>query len=132
MSTELNPAELAEMRAIGEALRADLERAADLPEHFWARQRARVRERLVDRGTLLRWPIAAMAALVILSFALLSVSPSPPAHPAQAQAVDADDLLLKDIQHSLAHPAPETLMPASVLVQEITANSVRNEPERDN
>ncbi len=132
MSTELNPAEQAEMRAIGEALRADLEWAADRPEHFWMRQQARVRERLVDHGTPLHWPIAAMAALALLSFALLNIHTSPSARPAQAQTADADDLLLKDIQHSLAHPAPETLMPANVLVEEMTSTSIRNEQKRDN
>ncbi len=132
MSTELDPAELADMSAIGKTLRADLDRAADRPEHFWMRQRARVRERLADRGVRMRWPIAAMAALALLSFALLNIHPSPPAHPAQAQSADADDLLLRDIQHSLAHPAPETLMPANVLVEEMTATSIRSEQKRDN
>ncbi len=129
---ELNGAKLAEMAAIGKALRAELERAAERPEPFWMRQRARVRERLADRRTRLRWPIAAMAALAVLSFALLQIKPLSPAHPAQAQTADADDLLLRDIQHSLAHQAPETLMPASVLVQEMTESSIRHEQKRDN
>jgi hypothetical protein len=128
---ELNPAELAEMEALGKSLRADLARAAERPEHSWMRQRARVRERLVDHGTPLRWPVAAMAALAVVSLALLNIRTTPPARPAQVQSVDADDLLLKDIQHSLAHQAPETLMPASVLVQEMTAGSIRNEQKRD-
>lgn len=132
MSSDLNPAELAEMRAIGEALRADLDRAADRPKHFWVRQQARVRERLVDHGTRLRWPIAAMAALAILSFALLSIKLPSPTPAVTVQAVDADDLLLKDIQLSLAHQAPETLLPASVLVQEMTTNSIGNGQKRDN
>ncbi len=132
MSTELDPAEIAEMSTIGKALRADLDRATDRPAYFWVRQQARVRERLVNHGTPLRWPIAAMTGLAILSFALLSIkTPSPVLRP-QAQVVDSDDLLLKDIQHSLAHQAPETLMPANVLVQEMTADSIRNEQKRDN
>jgi hypothetical protein len=125
---ETLPAELAGLRDL---LRADLLRAAEKPSYFWARQRANIRERLVGPKPLLRWSIAAMAAIALVSLALLAGNRTASAPPQQAQRVDADDLLLKDIQHSLAHRAPEPLMPASVLVQEITANS-RNQQKRDN
>jgi len=124
-------AEMAELAGLRDALKGDLARAADRPQHFWMRQRARFRDDLVARPGRLRWPIAAMAALAMLSIALLSVKSPPPAPSTQAQTADPDDLLLKDIQHSLAHHAPETLMPASVLVQEMTTNSNHQE-KRDN
>ena len=129
---ELNGAELAEMSAIGEALRADLDRAAERPAYFWMRQHARVRERLAHPGTTLRWPLAAMAALAVLSFALLSIKSPAPVPGGATQTADADDLLLKDIQHSLAHRAPQPLMPASILVQEMTTTPRNNDEKREN
>ena len=128
---ELNGAELAEMSELGDALRGDLDRVADRPAHFWMRQQARVRQRVASRGTLLRWPLAAMAALAVLSFALLSIKSPVPVSPSVTQTADADDLLLQDIQHSLAHRAPEPLMPASILVQEMTTTP-RNDEKREN
>ena len=123
-------AQVEELAGLRDALRADLNERADHPEHFWVRQRARVRERLAVQRTPLRWPVAAMAALAALSVALLSIkAPTPAARP--AQSADADDQLLKDIQHSLAHRAPEPLMPASVLVQEMTTDP-RNDEKREN
>ncbi len=123
---------LAEMSAIAHTLRADLDAAAERPSHFWTRQQARIRERTSARPARLRWPIAAMGALAALSFALLSVkAPAPaPAPAAAVQTADADDLLLQDIQHSLAHRAPEALMPASVLVQEMATGS-NHQPKRN-
>ena len=129
---ELNPTEMAEMAAIAKTLRADLDAAVERPPHFWTRQQAQIRERMRVRPKLLRWPIAAMAALAGLRFGLLAVNRTPPPRPAaQAQALDADDLLLQDIQHSLSHRGPAALMPASVLVQEMTSNST-SEQKRDN
>ena len=128
---ELNSAEMAGMESIAALLRADLDAAADRPAHFWKRQHERIRQRTTVRPASLRWPIAAMAALATLSFALLSISSSPPPVPVPVQATDYDDLLLQNIQHSLAHQAPETLMPASVLVQEMTTSSPE-EQKRDN
>ncbi len=124
-------AEIAEVAAMRDALRADLSAAADRPEHFWMRQRARVRERLAVPRTTLRWPIAAMAALAALSFGLLSIKTPTPAPARAMQSTDADDLLLRDIQHSLAQRAPEPLLPATILVQEMTTNPRINE-EREN
>lgn len=111
------------LAAVRDALRNDLQRAAERPGSFWSRQRARLRDRLRERHGSLRWALAGMAALATLSFALLTAKPPQPSTSARTSSVDADDLLLKDIQHSLAHQAPETLMPASVLVQEITIHS---------
>ena len=130
---ELGPAEMAEISAMAQALRADLDTAAARPPFFWTRQQARVRERISARPTRLRRPIAAMGALAALSFALLSVKPPAPAPApvASVQAVDADDLLLQNIQHSLSHHAPDALMPASVLVQEMTSDS-NHQQKRDN
>ena len=130
---DLNPADLAEVAGLAKALRADLDAAAQRTAHFWTRQQVRIRERLADRPTALRWPIAAMAALAALGFALLTVRTPAPSHTAtQTETADADDLLLKDIQHSLSHRTPEALMPASVLVQEITTNSSYEQQKRDN
>lgn len=128
---ELSEVALAEMTALGDALRAELNAAADRPQHFWMRQGARIQERIAVSKTSLRWPIAAMAALAAVSFALLSIKTPSPAPAQTAQRADADDLLLRDIQHSLAHRAPQPLMPASILVQEMT-NNPRNQDTREN
>lgn len=124
-------AALQELAGLRDGLRADLQKAAERPGHFWRRQQANIHARLHENKRLLRWPVAAMAGLALLSFALLNINtPAPlPAHP--AQTADADDLLLKDIQRSLAHRAPEPLMPASVLVQEMTTDP-RNVETREN
>lgn len=118
------------LAAVRDAMRADLARVTDRPQHFWVRQQARSTERMAAPRPSLRWPVLAMAAVALISLGLISARTSAPARTPQTQAGDADDLLLKDIQHSLAHRAPEPLMPASVLVQEITTNS--NDQKRDN
>ncbi|HVP43930.1 MAG TPA: hypothetical protein VMS96_10890 [Terriglobales bacterium] len=123
--------EVTELATLRDALRGELSGAADRPEHFWIRQRARMRERLTQQRPCLRWPIAAMAALAVLSFGLSSIKTPAPAPARAVQTVDADDLLLRDIQHSLAHRAPEPLMPASVLLQEMTIDSRKHE-KREN
>lgn len=71
----------------------------------------------------LRWPVLGMATLLLGSLGLLSGKAPAPSPAPQVHAADADDLLLKDIQYSLAQRAPEPLLPATVLVQEITTNS---------
>ncbi len=124
-------AELVELANVRDALRSDLNAACDRPAHFWMRQQAQLRERLAVHRTPLRWPIAAMAALAALSFGLFSIKAPAPTPARSTQSADADDLLLRDIQHSLAQRAPEPLLPATVLVQEMTTNP-RNDGEREN
>ncbi len=124
-------AELAELANMRDALRSDLNAASDRPAHFWMRQHAQLRERLAVLRPTLRWPIAAMAALAALSFGLFSIKTPAPAPARSVQSADADDRLLRDLQRSLAQRAPEPLLPATVLVQEMTTNP-RNDEEREN
>lgn len=113
-------AELDAVAGIAGVLRGQL--AVDhLSPAFWVRQRAGIRARIADRPASLRWAIAGMAAVVALSCGLLTISARHPQRPSpQSAQVDSDDLLLKDIQHSIARRSPRALAPANVLVQEIT------------
>ena len=115
-------AELETFIALTTALREDVESQAQKPEAAWAMQRAGIRERMRGPAPTLRWAVAGLAAVIALSIGLLLLH-HPAAQPAvQAQQVaDQDDVLLKDIQHTLAHRAPEPLMPAAVLVEEMSS-----------
>ncbi len=113
-------AEVNAIAGIAGSLRGQLA-AEHLPASFWVRQRAAIRARTADRPASLRWAFAGMVAVVALSWGLLTIrAPQPQAQSAQAAQAESDDLLLKDIQHSIARRSPRALAPANVLVQEIT------------
>jgi hypothetical protein len=121
-------AEFAEWTDLGGSLRQDLAARAERPAFFWARQRARIRERLAPRGAGLRWVGAAICALVLLASGLIHQSAAPrreiaqSAAPANAMAAsDPDDALLQDVQTSLDRDVPAPLEPAAMLVDEMAS-----------
>ncbi len=106
------------------------------PEYFWTRQRAQIAARLAEPAGSLRWAFAGGLALLALATVLLMNPPSaslPPAPAAaQNQAVDPDEQLLREIEHSLSHQVPGPLMPATLLVQEIDANHANPDQMKEN
>ena len=131
-------AEFAEWRRVGEGFRRDLDSCADLPPYFWARQQARISDRLAARAPSLRWATAAIFALVLLAFGLIHHSTAPTMDTTrsapedtkvQMAQSDPDDLLLQDIQASLDRDVPAPLAPASVLVNEMASSQTQHVKE---
>jgi len=131
-------AEFTEWTKLGDWLRQDMASRSDLPAHFWAQQRARIRERLTPRATRLRWAVITTCALVLLAFGMVQRGVAPkemaqatPAVPAtHAAQTDPDDALLRDIDASLQRELPAALAPAAVLVEEMASN--RNQRVKEN
>jgi len=133
--------EFADWMEVGDRLRQDVASRSELPAHFWAQQRARIRERLVPRATRLRWAAITTCALVLLAFGMVQRGVAPKAESAQAtpavQATEAaqadpDDALLRDINASLQRELPAPLAPAAVLVEEMASASNRTQREKEN
>jgi len=134
-------AEFADWTELGDKLRQDVASRADLPAHFWAQQRARVRERLAPRATRLRWAAVTICALVLLAFGMLQRGVAPDAEMAQttpavsvtqANQADPDDALLQDIDASLQRELPAPLAPAAVLVEEMASASNQAQHPKEN
>jgi hypothetical protein len=135
-------AEFAAWKDLGGKLRQDLESQADRPAYFWARQQARIRERLAPRAESARWGAAAIFALILVAAGLIQRGVTPktemartaPAVPTvrAAQADPDDDALLEDIQASLQREAPAPLAPAAVLVEEVTSASEQGKQAKEN
>ena len=135
-------AEFAAWTDLGGRLRQDLESRADRPAYFWARQQARIRERLAPRAASARWAAAAIFALILLAFGLIQRGVPPkmemaraaPAVPAvqRAPAESDDDALLEDIQSSLEREVPAPLAPAAVLVEEMASTSKQGKQVKEN
>lgn len=134
-------AEFAEWRDLGEGLRCELKKRADLPAYFWARQQARIRERLAPSAASLRWVAAAICALILLAFGLIhqSAAPArefaqiaPPVKETQLVSGDPDDALLRDIQASIEREVAAPLAPAAVLVEEMAYASNQSQEVKEN
>ena len=117
-------------------LKEEWARAETHPEYFWMGQRARIAARLAEPAGSLRWAFAGGLALLALAAGLLINPPSaslpPAATTAQNQAVDPDEQLLREIEHSLAHQVPEPLTPATLLVQEMNADNANHDEMKEN
>jgi anti-sigma factor RsiW len=135
-------AEFAAWKDLGGRLRQDLESRTDMPGYFWARQQARIRERLASCGASARWASAAVFALILLAAGLIQRGNTPnvqtartaPAVPAVqvAQAESDDDALLEDIQASLQREVPASLAPAAMLVEEVASASKQAQQVKEN
>jgi len=134
-------AEFADWTELGGKLRQELASRSNLPAHFWAQQRARIRERLVPGATRLRWAAAAICALVLLAVGLIrrGAAPrgevariAPPVAASQVAQVDPDDALLRDIHASLQRELPAPLAPAGVLVDEMASASKQAQQVKEN
>jgi hypothetical protein len=94
---------------------------ADRPSHFWAAQRANIRERI--RGERRRFSLAlalaSTAALFAIAGAMLAGGHSVP--PTQMVKVNtiSDQQLLADIDETLTNPIPDALAPADLLAQDL-------------
>jgi len=132
-------AEFAAWAELGGKMRQELQARAHLPGYFWARQQARIRERLAPRKASARWAGAAVFALMVLAFGLIHQAATPRVETAQAVAAASpaklgpayadDDALLEDIQTSLAREVPEPLAPAAVLVEEMASDRTQHPKE---
>ena len=104
-----------------EAFREDCRTEADRPAHFWAAQRANVRERIrgEQRKFSLRVAFASTAALFVIAGGMLAGGNS--AAPTQVAKVNAisDQQLLADIDETLTNPIPDALAPADLLAQDL-------------
>ena len=131
-------AEFAEWKDLGGRLRQDLESRADLPRYFWARQQARIRQRLAPRAASMRWAAAAIFALILLASGLLKhgATPrteiTPTATQIQVTQAESDEALLQDIQISLQREVPAPLAPAAVLVEELASGSNQTRQVKEN
>jgi hypothetical protein len=129
-------AEFAAWMDLGDGLRRDLASRADMPEYFWARQQASIRERMGPRAMRLRWAAAAVFALILLAFGLIQqgVAPEPQttAKTQVLQQADPDDVLLQDIHASLRREVPAPLAPAVVLVEEMASASSQAQQTKEN
>ncbi len=135
-------AEFAAWKDLGGKLRQDLESRADRPAYFWARQQARIRERLAPQAASAHWAAAAIFALILVAAGLIQRGVTPktemarttPAVPTvrAAQADPDDDALLEGIQASLQREAPAPLAPAAVLVEEVTSASEQGKQAKEN
>jgi len=105
-----------------DAFRKDCRAEADRPSHFWAAQRANIRERIRGerRRFSLRLALASTAALFAIAGAMLagghhSVTPT------QMVKVNtiSDQQLLADIDETLTNPIPDALAPADLLAQDL-------------
>jgi len=133
--------EFAAWTELGGRLRQHVASRADMPAHFWAQQRARIRERMAPRATRLRWAAVTICALVLLAFGMVQRGAAPAGEDAQttpavsasqmAQA-DPDDALLQDIDASLQRELPAPLAPAAVLVEEMASASDQAQHLKEN
>ena len=133
--------EFAAWTELGRRLRQEVASRSDLPAHFWAQQRARIRERLAPRATRLRWATVTICALVLLAFGMVQRGAAPRGEDAQttpavsanqvAQA-DPDDALLQDVHASLRREVPAPLAPAAVLVEEMASASNQAQAVKEN
>lgn len=103
--------------------------AARQPEAFWWRQQAQIRQRIAEserqsRRRLARLAWAGVFALVLAAGALLRQAPAP--EPQQVQ-LDSDHELLIEIERVMQSDGPDSLAPATLLVQEVSQKS--NRPE---
>lgn len=120
--------------AAAASLKRDVSERAAMAEHFWTRQRAHIAARTSAARGSLRWALAGGLALVAVAGALIFGQPRDSAPSAslpataQDQAIDPDEQLLLEIQHSLRHESPEALAPAALLVQEI--DSANGDPNQ--
>ena len=126
---------------LGCRLRQEVASRSDLPAHFWAQQRAGIRERLAPRATRLRWAAVAICALVLLAFGMVQRGAAPRGEDTQtASAVsanqvaqaDPDDALLQDVHASLRREVPAPLAPAAVLVEEMASASNQARQAKEN
>lgn len=133
--------EYAAWEDVGSKLRQDLESRADRPAYFWARQQARIQERLAPRKPSVRWAGAAVFALILLALGLIQRGVTPKMETARTTpGVSAtklasypdDDALLEDIQTSLEREVPAPLAPAAVLVEEVASASKRGRQVKEN
>lgn len=126
--------EFAEWSELGGKLRAEFHAQADMPGYFWARQQARIRQRLEPGPMPLRAVLAGILALLVVACGLI-LAPVQPSQPQVSQAsrrpADQDDVLLEEIQASLQKDVPGPLMPAAVLVQELTNGPMQDQKVKE-
>ena len=94
--------------------------AAEMPDAFWARQRAAISGNLRHPAHKSRWRPAllwAPASIVVLMCLFLFTEKTK--LPAPDFAAGADQDLLVDVEQALYRDCPEALAPAATLVQEI-------------
>ncbi len=116
MEFELEKRDEGWARAFRDACHVEAKR----PPHFWAAQRAHIRERVVGREKRPFWlVIATTAALFVLAALLLQRSPAPTVNVAHHSNAISDQQLLADIDETLSNPMPEALAPADLIAQDI-------------
>ena len=104
-----------------DAFREDCRAEADRPSHFWAAQRARIRESIRGerRRFSLRLALVSTAALFAIAGAMLAGGHSvPPTQMVKANTI-SDQQLLADIDETLTNPIPDALAPADLLAQDL-------------
>ena len=103
------------------AFREDCRAEADRSSHFWAAQRANIRERIRgERRTFsLRLALVSTAALFAIAGAMLAGGHSAtPTQMVTAKTI-SDQQLLADIDETLTNPIPDALAPADLLAQDL-------------
>ena len=104
-----------------DAFREGCRAEADRPSHFWAAQRASIRERIRGerRRFSLRLALASTAALFAIAGAMLAGGRSvPPTQMVKGNTI-SDQQLLADIDETLTNPIPDALAPADLLAQDL-------------
>ena len=130
-------AEAGNLARMSDVLRQDLQSRSDMPGYFWSRQQARIRERLVQHTSPVRWAAVAVFVLILAAFALITHGMRPElaqrsGNSSTAQTANADDALLEDIQASLQRPVPKPFMPATLLVQAVSSGRTQNSDLKEN
>jgi hypothetical protein len=103
------------------AFREDCQEQADRPAHFWAAQRANIRNRIRNehRRFSLRVALASTAALFAIAGAMLAGGHSTTPQQRVKAATISDQQLLADIDETLTNPIPDALAPADLLAQDL-------------
>lgn len=128
-------AELERLRAVLAGYQRTAQEAADHPESFWLRQRARIISRTRGRRAAprLAWAVS-VAALLLGAMLLGRQTPPAPAGGASAAVSTrlaqtdplSDSALLIAVHQSVQRDVPEALEPAALLVEEMNQNAAQN------
>ncbi|HSA91870.1 MAG TPA: hypothetical protein VLE48_02585 [Terriglobales bacterium] len=101
------------LAAFAASVRAEGER----PAAYWARQRARIGERITQQGRAASLRLAWAGALAVVMLATLLLTQSQP--PLPQTAYDPDHDLLLGVENATRRRVPKALDPAVLLAQEM-------------
>ncbi|MCI0625770.1 MAG: hypothetical protein L0387_29700 [Acidobacteria bacterium] len=99
--------------------------AAERPAGFWYAQERSIHHRLANRqrARALTWAAAVVTVALAVSF---SFQPNPPAR--AVAEIDADQLLLLEVQDSVRRRVPRALEPAALLAEDLSKASQSETP----